>query len=84
MHTYMYVFYTWNNGVGVVCMYVFMHTYYVCINVRISLYVYVLCMYYACIIYTYVCIYECIQIQINITRARLHWNVNLRRGIIHT
>src|SRR6218665_1511885 len=62
------------------------HAYmYVCINLCISLYMYVLCMYYACIIHTYVCMYACIQIQIKfITRATLHRNVNLRRGIIHT
>src|SRR6218665_882661 len=65
-----------------VCIHAYM---YVCINVCISLYMYVLCMYYACIIHTYVCMYACIQIQIKfITRATLHRNVNLRRGIIHT
>src|SRR6218665_1724555 len=78
----------WDNGVGFVCMYVFMHTcmYYVCINACISLYMYALCMYYACIIHTYVCMYVCMYtIQIKfITRATLHRNVNLRRGIIHT
>src|SRR6218665_4138019 len=71
----------WDNGVGVVCMYVFMHTcmYYVCINACISVYV--------CIMHnTYICVYVCMYtIQIKfITRATLHRNVNLRRGIIHT
>src|SRR6218665_838925 len=58
---------------------------YLCIHVCISMYMYVLCMYYPCIIHTYVCMYACIQIQIKfITHATLHRNVNLRRGIIYT
>src|SRR6218665_2130296 len=63
-----------------VCMYLCIH---VCMHK--SVYMYVLCMYYACIIHTYVCMYACIQIQIKfITHATLHQNVNLRRGIIYT
>jgi len=43
----------WNNGVGVVCMYIFMH---VCMHA--SMYVYLcICMYYACM---YLCMYACI------------------------
>ena len=46
-------------------LYVCVHAYmYVCKNVCISLYMYVLCMHFACIIHTYVCMYACIQIQI--------------------
>src|SRR6218665_2000287 len=68
------------------CLYACIYAYmYVCINVCISMYMYVLCIYYACIIHTYVCMYACIQIQIKfITHATLHRNVNLRRGIIYT